>query len=543
MINNNLLLEIKKIHNLMDVNHNGLILENVAATKMFRLVKDLVSKFGDDIIKLTTKIPKKDKSVFDSIINKLKLNTPLVDNEIQFLTRFVDWDKIAIKAMTDNKFIGQSFINGLNKAVNNIKKDPSSYKNELKYWTKFLETSLFDGVPDVVKNSLRNQIKERFKKAAGIVDDVTPGRIVNDVTTRLLKRRVKQYIVTKLIPRNLVILKRVVGRIATNQEKLNDEFLEITKQAAEELSKGRTAKYHFNKMSDILLSKKKSWDDGIEEMYKILKKDKNIPKDVNKAFTESEFYKTLIENTTKKDENIFKELLSPWAKLIWPWGNKGGFLEWFERLIMFIVNLNASTVNEVALNIQKSGITGYLAKRIIAGYITKFVIIPTIFAGFKAFVIGGLLEPIKIQTKGKIGNPFGPKGKETFVDSFLRQFKNGFGGVNFSVYSYIPFGSLIDDIVDLWQIKNENTFDRRNYSDENTKAYDEFENTTNNIVNNELKFTNDISGLVKWLTDVKKLKLADADLPHIKSVGDNTYTYEDAEGKIYTYEYSGNTFQ
>lgn len=69
------------------------------------------------------------------------------------------------------------------------------------------------------------------------------------------------------------------------------------------------------------------------------------------------------------------------------------------------------------------------------------------------------------------------------------------------------------------------------------------ENTTNNIVNNELKFTNDISGLVKWLTDVKKLKLADADLPHIKSVGDNTYTYEDAEGTIHTYEYSGNTFQ
>jgi hypothetical protein len=78
-MNNNLLLEIKKIHNLMDVDHNGLILENVATIKV---VKNLVSRFGDDIIKLTARRTKKDKLAFDSIIDKLKLNTPLLDNEI-----------------------------------------------------------------------------------------------------------------------------------------------------------------------------------------------------------------------------------------------------------------------------------------------------------------------------------------------------------------------------------------------------------------------------------------------------------------------------
>lgn len=67
------------------------------------------------------------------------------------------------------------------------------------------------------------------------------------------------------------------------------------------------------------------------------------------------------------------------------------------------------------------------------------------------------------------------------------------------------------------------------------------ENTSNG--SNDLKFTNDIGGLVKWLTDVKKLSLIDEDLAAIKSVGNNTYTYEDADGKIHKYKYSGNTFQ
>ena len=539
MINNNLLLEVKKIHNLMNITHNGLILESAA---MANLIKNLWNKFGDDFVKLTTRITKKDKTTFNSIINKLKSNTQLLDNEVEFLGKYISWDKISTKAITDRTLFGQAFIDELGKSIAMVKTDPSKYNAQLKLWEEIVNDNTYDYIPKVVRNKIKEKIKERFRKAAGIVDDVTPGRKVPNVNPNLTSN-LKQYIVTKLIPRNIQTLKRVVQRIGTDQKKLNDEFLEITKQAAESLSQGQTADYYFKKMSDILLSKKKSWNDGIEEMYKVLKKDKNIPADVNKEFTRSDFYKTLIENTKDKGENIFKELLSPWAKLVWPWGNKKGFLEWAERVIMFIVNLNASTLDEITLKLQKNGITGYLAQRIIAGYLTKNLIIPTIFAITKAYFLGWPLEQLKKLTKGKTGNPFGPKGKETFTDSFVRQFKTGFGGVNHSVYSYIPFGSLIDDIWNIGDIENKNTYDR-NYSDENTEAFDEFinsENTSNG--SNDLKFTNNIDGLVKWLTDVKKLNLIDADLPYIKSVGNNTYTYEDAEGKIHKYEYSGNTFQ
>lgn len=475
MINNNLLLEIKKIHNLMDVNHNGLILENVTATKMFGLVKDLVSKFGDDIIKLTTKITKKDKSAFDSIINKLKSNTPLVDNEIQFLTRFVDWDRIAKNAMTDNRLIGQSFINGLDKAVRDIKKKPSLYKNELEYWTKFLETSLFNDIPDVVKTSLRKQIKERFKKAAGIVDDVTPGRIVPDNNIPIPKNNIKK-IIDRIISKNLQTIQRIVRRGMSSQEKLNEEFLEVAKESAYALSQGKSGNYYYKKMSDILLSKKKSFDDGITEMYRVLSKDPTIPNEVKKQFSKSEFYNYITKNPETS-------IIKPWKNLLWPWSNKN-IGEWIQRVFMFILNQNPMTLEEIVLNIQKSGLRGFLLQRAAAGYFAKFVFAPAVFGIIKS-IAAIPVEAYRIGFDDEYINPWGPKGEQEWTDAIINNLMTGFGGINPSWMSLIPFGTLVDD---MWvAAKKVNRFTHDLYKDDNTKLADEFinsENTSN--VNNDI---------------------------------------------------------
>ncbi len=73
------------------------------------------------------------------------------------------------------------------------------------------------------------------------------------------------------------------------------------------------------------------------------------------------------------------------------------------------------------------------------------------------------------------------------------------------------------------------------------KETQELINTGKEIVGEN--YTNDIPGFIKWFTEVKKMKLSDADLPYIKSAGNNIYTFEDANGTIYKYEYSGTTFK
>lgn len=142
------------------------------------------------------------------------------------------------------------------------------------------------------------------------------------------------------------------------------------------------------------------------------------------------------------------------------------------------------------------------------------------------------------KSAGGISNFFGDVGEYTFEELKTIQ---------------LQFPGLLDNFFAFWYDLRNKPISEENINDAKEKAeklkeqikteQKKLENTANNIVNNELKFTNDIGGLVKWLTDVKKLNLIDEDLPYIKSVGDNTYTYEDAEGKIHTYEYSGNTFQ
>jgi hypothetical protein len=60
---------------------------------------------------------------------------------------------------------------------------------------------------------------------------------------------------------------------------------------------------------------------------------------------------------------------------------------------------------------------------------------------------------------------------------------------------------------------------------------------------NKVKYDNTIDGLIKWMKEVKKLNLSNSDLPYVKSIGNNIYTYEDADNKVYKYEYTGTTFK
>lgn len=71
-----------------------------------------------------------------------------------------------------------------------------------------------------------------------------------------------------------------------------------------------------------------------------------------------------------------------------------------------------------------------------------------------------------------------------------------------------------------------------------TKGFDEVKESTTGE-----NYTNDVPGFIKWFTEVKKMKLSQEDLPYIKSAGNNIYTFEDANGTIYKYEYSGTTFK
>lgn len=340
IINNNLLLEVKKIHNLMNITHNGLILETAA---MANFVKNLVSKFGDDFAKLTTTIAKKDKTTFNSIINKLKSNTQLLDNEIEFLGRYISWDKIATKAITDNTLFGSAFIQGLKKSISGVKTNPSKYKGELRLWENILDNPEYNYIPKTVRDNIKAKIKNKFDIAAGKIDDVTPGRIVDDNLTRVLPIKFTKFV------------DNVVSNMADSARKVNDNINKINQGGLNGEEIKNLEKEILKDMQTIYLNDRKLIDFMTEEINSGAA---NSTGDVRKAFNKAKELMGKLKSETTKDGGI------PWksgplvSKITNKWSIfiketlRESFGEWYSLFRMINKSKPVKNVKQVIDNIN-----------------------------------------------------------------------------------------------------------------------------------------------------------------------------------------------
>jgi len=456
-----ILVEVRRIHEIMNIN-SELILEQPSTIK---LTKELLDFVGGNIKKYVS-VPKgKSYSGIRTDISKLqqKLNTNvnLTDAELSLLVKYIDWGKIANSAISKPDLLGNSFVKYINTSLNLVSKNPKLKKKKLEVLQGFIDNDYPD-LPLQLRTQIKDLIEQKFDDAVGTKTDNIPGRIIPDNSIPVPKNNIKK-LLDRITQKNLQTIKRIVTRSMSSQEKLNQEFLEVAKQSAYYLSQGKSGNYYYKKMSDILLSKKKSFDDGITEMYNVLSKDPNIPNDVKKAYSKSQFYTDITKNPETS-------ILKPWMNLLWPWSNKN-IGEWIQRVAMFIAQQNPMTSKEIVLNLQKSGLKGFLLKRVAAGYFAKFLFAPLLFGIIKT-ILAIPVELYKIAFDDEYVNPWGPKGEQEWKDAIKNNIMTGFGGINPSWTSLIPISTLVDD---MWvAAKKVNRFTHDLYDDENTSLADKY---------------------------------------------------------------------
>lgn len=364
--NNNLLLEVKKIHNLMNITHNGLILETATIANF---VKILVSKFGDDFTKLTTTIAKKDKTTFNSIINKLKSNTQLLDNEIEFLGRYISWDKIATKAITDNTLFGSAFIQGLKKSISGVKTNPSKYKGELRLWENMLDNPEYNYIPKTIKDNIKAIIKNKFDIAAGKIDDVTPGRIVDRIVDNNL---------TRVLPIKFTkFVDNVVSNMVDSAKKVNDNINKINQGGLNGEEIKNLEKEILKDMQTIYLNDRKLIDYMTEEINSGAA---NSTGDVRKAFNKAKDLMGKLKSETTKDGGI------PWksgplvSKITNKWSIfiketlRESFGEWYSLFRMINKSKPVKSAKQVIDNINgiQDNLVDNVAKKNVGSSVIPF---------------------------------------------------------------------------------------------------------------------------------------------------------------------------
>jgi hypothetical protein len=647
IIKNNLIFEVKRIHNLMGVTHNEIILENVAFTNF---VKILVNKFGDDITKLTSKITKKDIPFYNSIINKLKSSVSLSNDEFNFLARYLSWDKTAENAITKNDFFGQSFIDGIRTSIKTVEANPSKYDEQLTLWENLINNSEYNFIPKTIKDKIKEKIKVKFSNAVNKANGVTPGKnVIGKIITQLpvdFTKFVKDSVTemtnkAKKVNENINILKQ--GGLDGDQIKnLENQILKDMQDIF--YGDRNLIDYMKNELSDGVKNNtgntKKAFEDAKAWMDKLEKQTtekggmawisgplaKNITNKwsvfIKETLRESfgEWYwlarriikskpvktaKEFIDNINGIEDNLVKNTTK---KNVGSSANSWGKRQAYLTLIgsgrgIPLKSSSNEAYEEIIKAFPKNSLNyaraSLLVEKIIK--VIKMTIYIQIFRVIQQFFGFG-------NTDKKLQKKYGPcideltkilENKQTTIDKLtpadLPQclidlmnnktidegvingimiranfFANEEGVIDglINKFDLLPtlinfvFGSRLRLATDIYTIITNWTESLRTGDDAIIDKYisdlttevqklkteiNPFEVTgvESTVIppNNDLKFTNDIPGLVKWLTDVKKLNIGSEDLPYIKSVGNNTYTFEDAEKKIYTYEYSGNTFQ
>ena len=109
---NNLLLEIRRVHEIMGVSTKVLIQEHVTAVK---LIRDIISSFGDNPVRSFIKNSKNYvKQTSDDLLEKFKLGT-ITDDELKLFLKNIRWDDFIKKYLTNPDLFGSMFVDTIEK--------------------------------------------------------------------------------------------------------------------------------------------------------------------------------------------------------------------------------------------------------------------------------------------------------------------------------------------------------------------------------------------------------------------------------------------
>ena len=394
-------------------------------------VKKLVNLTGNQLTR--------ELNILLSKLDLIKLSKTLVKDGWGGKKRDEVLEKLVSK-LNEKKTIAEKI-----KAYQSFVKEQSKKSSETYSKLKIDGLSSFNKLVDELRYANEKLFNEKLKREIG------------DDTYRRLRTKPLSFgekIIKSLngeINSNITSIRRIIARSLTSQDKLNQEFINVLDQSLTAKNLGQKTDFYIKKLSDILVSKKKTGNEDLRYMLEMIKG--NLSKKTDTTSNELLKYLDDIISSgdilTKLDEiskqsktsisGEFLNVIKKYRNMLWPLKNAEGERQWLEmiqRQIMFIINANPNLPNEIYSQLVKQGLAKTVAIRVVNSYVATLIVYPIIYAVYNVF---------KSIFK-TLGNLFNDEiTKET---NYVSDYLNGaFASVSGKYWKLFPFTTFVPEFI------------------------------------------------------------------------------------------------
>ena len=422
-----------------------------------------LSKIGDDLWRFVRKAQKgfvqKD---IDNIVSKGQRDgiESLTDKELQTFLKHVDFQSLAKKYYDEGLIVSKNSLNRtVTTSIQKLKEEGASKYPEM-----------IQGLRDAAKNNFFGLIpdlgEEYYPFADAFADELIENidNVIRQTDPELWKQisvvlrregktlsrfdRVKNSIargIDELELKNIQTVTRALVRIFKDEDKLKQEFVDVSQEMANAIGLGKTTYYYEKKLTDILTAIKKNRETEFRNIYKIIKRDPNFPKgDMMRDFEASASYDELMKIMGRQPSwlKIIQEDAMEWVKLF----NLKQFFtkEFWVRWWNIVLKGSPVPFEQLAKRLQQKGLRPYFISQVISAYLVKYVIFPAFFSLVKTFIMVFGEASQWLASLGGYETPWDPKQSgESWRNIFFESFMSA---IPQDLRLVLPWNSLLDNI-------------------------------------------------------------------------------------------------
>jgi hypothetical protein len=430
-----------------------------------------LSKIGDDLWRFVRKAQKgfvqKD---IDNIVSKGQRDgiESLTDKELQTLSKHFDFQSLAKKYYDEGLIVSKNSLNRtLTSRIQKLKEGGAeTYPEMVQGIRDGARDNFFGLIPDLGKDyyPFADAFADELIENIDNVIQQTEPELWKEIGAFLRKSpktlsgfdKVRKSIATRIDElelKNIQTIARALTRVIKKEDKLKQEFVDVSQEMANRIAQGKTTYYYEKKLTDILTAIKQDRETEFRNIYKLIKRDPNFPKgEMMRDFEASADYSELMKIMGRQPSwlKIIREDALEWVKLF----NFKQFFkqEFWVRWWNLVLKGSPVSFEQMSKRLQQKGLKPYFVSQVIGAYLVKYVIFPALYTVVRTFIIAfgeasqWLASLVGYETPW---NPMesGESWREMFFESFMNAIPQGLRLI-------LPWNSLLDNIIEA-AIKND----------------------------------------------------------------------------------------
>jgi hypothetical protein len=423
-----------------------------------------LSKIGDDLWRFVRKAQKgfvqKD---IDNIVSKGQRDgiESLTDKELKTLSKHLDFQSLAKKYYDEGLIVSKNSLNTtLTSRIRTLKEEGAeTYPEMVQGIRDGAKDNFFGLIPDLGEEyyPFANAFADELIENIDNVIQKTEPELWKEIGAVLRKSpktlsgfdKVRKSIATgidELELKNIQTIARALTRVIKKEDKLKQEFVDVSQEMANRIAQGKTTYYYEKKLTDILTAIKQDRETEFRNIYKLNTRDPNFPKgEMMRDFEASADYSELMKIMGRQPSwlKIIREDAMEWVKLFnFKQFNKQEFwVRWWN----LVLKGSPVSFEQMAKRLQQKGLRPYFISQVIGAYLVKYVIFPALFTVVRTFVI--VFGEASQWLASLVGyeTPWNPmESGESWRNMFFESFMSA---IPQDLRLVLPWNSLIDNII------------------------------------------------------------------------------------------------